>query len=658
MRSEEHRRGSGGTSVVRRILGPRPVVMTVAAVSVLAVVLVLAQLVLSSQQASRSSAEQRFANGAVVRGQLTAALLSTSSASLRASAPKLPPTSAALDRFAKTSRLGYAALLSSSGDVIAISSGAPPAVAQRLAGRPAYVRQALSGRAWISRVMPAARGGADTIDLAAPFTSPDGRRVLVEGVPVASLAPFLTSFLSQGASDRAIYVVDSQRHLIAASKAAKVGTSGRLPAPLDQAESLSSRSIDGAFVASAGIAGTGWQIVIAQPSATLYPGIAGSRSWLLWAVVALAAVVGFASLIPLRRSQERAAQLAAAHAEVTALNETLEAKVAERTELAERRAQALTRSNAELEQFASVAAHDLQEPLRKIRMYCQRLERWQDDMPDEAHADVVRMEAAAGRMQNLISDLLDLARVNSRGRDPVAVDLTEIAREVVGDVEPPHRRGGCERRHRAAPGRHRRPGPAPSGPAEPDQQRPQVPPRGRAAQGPREHGDEQPGAGASSPSRTTGSDSTRSTPSASSARSSACTAARSTRARASASRSPARSPGATTATSRPAASPGKAPSFRLTLPLAPSAPPRTPATTSRTRSPKAKGPRHDDRQPARRDDPARRRRRGGSRDDDQRAARAPRRQRDPLRRRRRGVVRLPLQSRQVRECRRRTRSRA
>jgi signal transduction histidine kinase len=434
MSSEEHRRESSGVSLQRRILGPRPVTMTVAAACVLGVVLVLAQLVLSSQQASRTSAEERFANGAVVRGQLTAALLSTSSASLRATAPKLAPNGAALDRFAKASRLGYAALLSSSGDVIAISRGAPPAVAQRLAGHPAYVRQALSGRAWISRVMPAARGGVDTIDLAAPFTSPSGRRVLVEGVHVSSLAPFLTSFLSQGATDRAIYVVDSRRHLIAASKAAKV-TGGRLPASLDEADSLSSKSIDGSFVASAGIGNTGWQIVIAQPTSSLYPGIAGSRSWLLWAVVALAGVIGFASLVPLRRSQERAAQLAVAHAQVTALNETLEAKVAERTELAERRAQALTRSNAELEQFASVAAHDLQEPLRKIRMYCERLERWRGDMPDETQSDVVRMEAAAGRMQNLISDLLDLARVNSRGREPIAVDLTELAREVVIDVE-------------------------------------------------------------------------------------------------------------------------------------------------------------------------------------------------------------------------------
>ena len=122
-------------------------------------------------------------------------------------------------------------------------------------------------------------------------------------------------------------------------------------------------------------------------------------------------------------------------ATVSHANETLEARVAERTELAERRAHALSRSNAELEQFASVAAHDLQEPLRKIRMYCERLERKRDEVPAEVQADFVRMEAAAGRMQNLISDLLDLARVNSRGRELIANDLGEVARHVVADLE-------------------------------------------------------------------------------------------------------------------------------------------------------------------------------------------------------------------------------
>jgi signal transduction histidine kinase len=268
-----------------------------------------------------------------------------------------------------------------------------------------------------------------------PFETPTGRRVLVEGFPAKTLAGFLTSFLSHGTSGRAIYVIDSRRGLIASSTSAGLASGAALPPALEHAQNLSSQTIAGQFVASAPISGSGWQLVVAQPTAQLYPGIAGSRTWLLWAFVILAGAVGFASLIPLRRSQIRTAELASAHAQVSALNATLEAKVAERTELAERRAHALARSNAELEQFASVAAHDLQEPLRKIRMYCERLGRKQDEVPEEMREDITRMEGAAGRMQGLISDLLDLARVNSRGRDLVAVDLGEVAREVVIDLE-------------------------------------------------------------------------------------------------------------------------------------------------------------------------------------------------------------------------------
>jgi signal transduction histidine kinase len=409
--------------------------MTVAVLCVIGVVIALAQLVGSSQESSRSAARERFDNGAAVRAQLTASLLATSNASLRAAGAKLKPNAKALDAAAKASRLSYAALLSSDGKVIATSSKMPAAESQRLAERPGYVRQALSGRAWLSNVN-AAKGGPAIIDWAVPFPTPSGRRVLVQGFPAAALAGFLTSYLSQGSTDRAIYVIDSERGLIAASKSAGLKPSARLPATLARSENLSSQTIDGRYVAASTIGGSGWQLVIAQPTAGLYARSGGTSARLLWGMVMLAGVIGFGSLIPLRRSHVRAAELGAAHAQVTALNETLEARVAERTELAEQRAHALARSNSELEQFASVAAHDLQEPLRKIRMYCERLERKRDAVPEDVQADFARMDSAAGRMQNLISDLLDLARVNSRGREIVEIDLNEVADEVVADLEP------------------------------------------------------------------------------------------------------------------------------------------------------------------------------------------------------------------------------
>jgi len=96
----------------------------------------------------------------------------------------------------------------------------------------------------------------------------------------------------------------------------------------------------------------------------------------------------------------------------------------------------LERSNKELEQFAYVASHDLQEPLRKIRTFGDRLQTSCRDKLDEAGDDCVRrMRNAAERMQSLIDGLLSLSRVTTQGQRFVPVDLEKIAREVVSDLE-------------------------------------------------------------------------------------------------------------------------------------------------------------------------------------------------------------------------------
>jgi signal transduction histidine kinase len=418
------------------VLGPRPLVMIAAALVMLAVVGVLGFLISSSQGSSRSAARQRFAAGATIRSQLTASLLTTSGASLRGEAAKVAPTAAALDRVVSTSHLGYAVILSSGGAIVASSSHTPRATLRRLEQMPAFVRQASAGKPWLSGLLPATgTGRAPTIDWAASFASPEGTRVFVEGFPASILASFLRTFLDQGSSGRSIYVVDSARQLIASSKSSGLAPGASLPANLVRAPDLSSRTIDKSFYASAPIVGTGWQLVIAQPTSALYPALAGSSSWMLWSVVLVVALVGLASLVLLRRWLISTDQLAVAVGELEVLNETLEAKVEERTALAHRRLAELQRSNSELEQFASVAAHDLQEPLRKIRMYGERL-RERPELGDDSRSDVVRMDAAATRLQRLIDDLLDLARVNSRGRELVRVDLDEVAGEVMGDLDP------------------------------------------------------------------------------------------------------------------------------------------------------------------------------------------------------------------------------
>ncbi|OJT16881.1 PAS domain-containing sensor histidine kinase [Archangium sp. Cb G35] len=96
----------------------------------------------------------------------------------------------------------------------------------------------------------------------------------------------------------------------------------------------------------------------------------------------------------------------------------------------------LEQSNRELESFASVASHDLQEPLRKIQTFGERLKTTCGAaLSPEGRDYLERMNNAAGRMRRLIDDLLSFSRISSRAPTFVRVDLGRVAREVLGDLE-------------------------------------------------------------------------------------------------------------------------------------------------------------------------------------------------------------------------------
>jgi two-component system sensor kinase FixL len=96
----------------------------------------------------------------------------------------------------------------------------------------------------------------------------------------------------------------------------------------------------------------------------------------------------------------------------------------------------LLHSNRELQDFASVASHDLQEPLRKIQTFADELaENSGSSLGAESRDTLKRIQNAAGRMQRLINDLLSLSRITSKAQPFVPVDLNKVLNEVLIDLE-------------------------------------------------------------------------------------------------------------------------------------------------------------------------------------------------------------------------------
>ena len=99
-------------------------------------------------------------------------------------------------------------------------------------------------------------------------------------------------------------------------------------------------------------------------------------------------------------------------------------------------AERLKHSNQELQEFAFVASHDLQEPLRKIKAFGGRLHSKCAAELGEAGLDYLeRMQSAAGRMETLITDLLTYSRITTKASPFVAVDLNKLVADVLQDLD-------------------------------------------------------------------------------------------------------------------------------------------------------------------------------------------------------------------------------
>lgn len=101
------------------------------------------------------------------------------------------------------------------------------------------------------------------------------------------------------------------------------------------------------------------------------------------------------------------------------------------------RSRELERANDELQQFAYVASHDLQEPLRTMRVYAQLLSRrWRDRMDPDSEQFLNFIVDASGRMQTLVGDVLALSRVNRTAKPSATpIDLEDILKQVRANLQ-------------------------------------------------------------------------------------------------------------------------------------------------------------------------------------------------------------------------------
>jgi two-component system CheB/CheR fusion protein len=118
------------------------------------------------------------------------------------------------------------------------------------------------------------------------------------------------------------------------------------------------------------------------------------------------------------------------------MNETLEAEVRKRTLQLQKSNEELESSNYDLQLFASVASHDLQEPLRKIHIFSQLIkDKYGQNLPADALVYLHKIMQASVRMRTLVNNILHFSKLSSDSSGFEKTDITELVKEVKDDLE-------------------------------------------------------------------------------------------------------------------------------------------------------------------------------------------------------------------------------
>ena len=409
-------------------------VITVGAFVVFALLAVFALELSNNQVRSRHNVERTVHDRAVLAAALIDSLFqSVQGQSAQDSQTYGDPVVAdAQIQAAVTQGDVFAVLLGPDGQVLAASSGFTPQARSELS-RSAALQLVHSGLPYgLGNYIRYGTSGA--IDYAVSFPTNYGTRTLLTGFTPQALATFITGELKNipGVKGSLNYLVDGNNVVLASTNPrVSVGQTLGVPGAIEALHHPAADTHE-TYFAQQKLSNSTWRVVLTSPDGPLFASVTGWRQEVPWILFVAFALVSVFALILGWRVLRSAEQLRDANGQLAEVNEEL---VGANASL-ERRAAELARSNEELDQFASIASHDLQEPLRKVRTFTEQLTVTESaHLTDRGRDYLARTNAAAARMQRLIEDLLRFSRVSTQGRPFEQVDLSEVARAVVLDLE-------------------------------------------------------------------------------------------------------------------------------------------------------------------------------------------------------------------------------